>query len=82
MVNQRSLSDKDNVSGFFEVIKVNFLDHKITLKLENIGLFPGERFFLKQVIKSSNVVLIKVNNVTYGIRVSDAKHIIVKKVKQ
>lgn len=81
MINyHKSLTDKTNLEGWFQVVRVNFDDFKIISKLENIGIYPGEIIYLIKKINNSSVMLIKINDVIYGIRTKDANNIIVKKV--
>lgn len=81
MINShKSLTDKTNLEGWFQVVRVDFDDSKIISKLENIGIYPGEIIYLIKKINNSTVMLIKINDVVYGIRKKDANNIIVKKV--
>lgn len=81
MINShKSLIDKTNLEGWFQVVRVDFDDSKIISKLENIGIYPGEIIYLIKKINNSSVMLIKINDVIYGIRTKDANNIIVKKV--
>lgn len=78
--NKYFLTDPELLDSFVIIEDLNFADNNILLKLENIGLYKGETIYLKRLTHNKSVILIQVNDVTYGIRVKDAAKILVKKV--
>lgn len=74
------LTDPELIDSFVIIEELNFVDNNILLKLENIGLYKGEKIYIKRLTRNKSIILIQINDVTYGIRVKDAKKIFVKKV--
>lgn len=74
------LTDHELIDSFVIIEELNFVDNNILLKLENIGLYKGEKIYIKRLTRNKSIILIQINDVTYGIRVKDAKKIFVKKV--
>lgn len=80
MNNKYFLTDPELLDSFVTIEDLNFADNNILLKLENIGLYKGETIYLKRLTHNKSIILIQINDVTYGIRVKDAAKILVKKV--
>lgn len=71
------LSDK-KIDGNVQILSIE-LPEKIISKLDVIGIYKGSIIKIIQSECTKNIIVFEINNIRYGIRVKDAKNIVVKK---
>lgn len=68
----------ENCDNFVKVEKIENSDQEFIKKINNIGIFEGSTFFVKNIKLNKKMIHLIINDVEYALRLEDAKNILVR----
>ena len=70
------------LNNWVKIKSLNFIDETSNKKFESLGIFKNQIVYLKKLGNLKQIIGIEVNQILYGFRLEDLKHIEVELVKK